>query len=132
MKLNAIGVTSSNLTKTVEFYKLIGFRFPEFKADEQHAETLPEVGAPKLMIDTKELITSILGEEPFPANHSTFAVEFENAGEVDKIADELFNAGFKVEKTPWDAFWGQRYCIVEDPDGYKVDLYAELKREDIV
>ena len=34
------------------------------------------------------------------------------------------DAGFTVVKEPWDAFWGQRYAIVADPDGYMVDLFA--------
>ena len=27
---------------------------------------------------------------------------------------------------PWDAFWGQRYAIVTDPDGNHVELFAPL------
>jgi uncharacterized glyoxalase superfamily protein PhnB len=27
---------------------------------------------------------------------------------------------------PWDAFWGQRYATVLDPDGNSVDLFAAL------
>jgi uncharacterized glyoxalase superfamily protein PhnB len=30
-------------------------------------------------------------------------------------------------KEPWDAFWGQRYAVVADPDGNHVDLYAPLQ-----
>jgi uncharacterized glyoxalase superfamily protein PhnB len=35
-------------------------------------------------------------------------------------------AGFKAKKEPWDAFWGQRYASVVDPDGNSVDLFAPL------
>ena len=35
-------------------------------------------------------------------------------------------AGFHGEKEPWDAFWGQRYAQVRDPDGVPVDLFAAL------
>jgi uncharacterized glyoxalase superfamily protein PhnB len=28
---------------------------------------------------------------------------------------------------PWDAFWGQRYAVVHDPDGNGVDLFCPLK-----
>ena len=28
---------------------------------------------------------------------------------------------------PWDAFWGQRYAQVKDPDGNVVDLFAPLQ-----
>jgi hypothetical protein len=27
---------------------------------------------------------------------------------------------------PWDAFWGQRYVTVKDPDRYQIDIFAEL------
>jgi catechol 2,3-dioxygenase-like lactoylglutathione lyase family enzyme len=126
MKLNAIGVTSSNLQKTVDFYKLLGFQFPEFKPDEQHLEPLPTEGSARLMIDSKELITSLIGEDPKPSSHSAFALEYDSAAEVNDVAAKVKEAGFKVDKEPWDAFWGQRYAVVEDPDGYKVDLYAAL------
>ncbi len=29
-------------------------------------------------------------------------------------------------KEPWDAFWGQRYAVIADPDGNTVDLFAAL------
>ena len=28
---------------------------------------------------------------------------------------------------PWDAFWGQRYAVLHDPDGHQVDLYAPTR-----
>jgi uncharacterized glyoxalase superfamily protein PhnB len=31
-------------------------------------------------------------------------------------------------KEPWDAFWGQRYAAVGDPDGNLIDLFAPLER----
>lgn len=126
MKLNAVGVTTSNLAKTVAFYSLLGFEFPEFKEDEDHLEPKSPEGSTRLMIDSKKLITDILGEEPKPSNHSAFAIEYDSVEEVNKIAAMVNEAGFNIVKEPWNAFWGQRYCIVEDPDGYKVDVYANL------
>lgn len=38
----------------------------------------------------------------------------------------IIASGFKGGKEPWDAFWGQRYASVEDPDGNSVDLFAQL------
>jgi len=126
MKLNAIGVTTTNLTETVKFYTLLGFSFPEFKSDEQHLEAIPTEGSARLMIDTHDLVKSIINEDPKPGNHSSFAIEFGSVEELNSVAEKLSIAGFKVVKAPWDAFWGQRYSVVEDPDGYKVDLYAAL------
>ena len=33
---------------------------------------------------------------------------------------------------PMDAFWGQRYATVLDPDGNSVDLFAELSTKHAV
>lgn len=125
MKLNAVGVTARNLKKSVAFYSLLGFQFPEFKEDEQHVETTPN-GDAKLMIDSVEMIKEILGEDPKPGNHSPFAVQYDSPQELNKVTEKIKESGFTIVKEPWDAFWGQRYAIVEDPDGYKVDLYAYL------
>ena len=48
------------------------------------------------------------------------------AAHVDASYARLIEAGFEGEKEPWDAFWGQRYAQVLDPDGVPVDLYAAL------
>jgi uncharacterized glyoxalase superfamily protein PhnB len=126
MKIDAVGVSSANMAKTVEFYKLIGFQFPEFKPEEDHLEPLSSVGSARLMIDSKSMIKDILGEDPKPGNHSSFAIKYDSPAEVNKAAEQVEKAGFIVVSKPWDAFWGQRYAIVQDPDGYKVDLFAAL------
>ena len=126
MKLNAVGVSSKDLTKTVIFYKLLGFSFPEFNDDEVHLESITKEGSAKLMIDAEKLMTDLIGEIPKPANHSNFAIEYETPEEVNDIAKKVKESGFKIVKEPWDAFWGQRYCVLEDPDSYKIDLYSIL------
>ncbi len=123
MKLNAIGITTSNMQTTIEFYTLLGFEFPEYKG-EDHIEPKTSEGSARLMIDTKELVKNLIGEEPKPGNSSSFALQYDSAKDIDEIAKKVKAAGFKIVKEPWDAFWGQRYAVVEDPDGYKVDLYA--------
>ena len=45
---------------------------------------------------------------------------------VDATHDELVAAGSRSHLAPWDAFWGQRYATVLDPDGNAVDLFAAL------
>ena len=126
MKLNAVGVTSTNLQKTIQFYTLLGFQFPELKDGEGHIEPVNADGSARLMIDSVEIVKGIIGEDPKPGTHSSFAIEYNSPEEVNEVAQKVQEAGFTVTKAPWDAFWGQRYAIVEDPDGYKVDLYAAL------
>lgn len=127
MKLDAVGVSSKDIKKTIAFYILLGFEFPEIKEEEAHVESINGGQAVRLMIDSADLVESLIGEEPRPGNHSSFAVQYDTPQEVDAVTEEIKAAGFTISKEPWDAFWGQRYAVVEDPDGYKVDLYAQLR-----
>lgn len=126
MQLNAVAVSSSNMQKTIAFYTLLGFDFSESTGDEDHIEPATADGSARLMIDKKAVIEGIMGEAPQPGNHSSFAIQFDTAEEIDHICAKIAEAGFSIVKEPWDAFWGQHYAIVQDPDGYLVDLYANL------
>jgi uncharacterized glyoxalase superfamily protein PhnB len=50
----------------------------------------------------------------------------DSPAEVDSVHARLVGAGYRSHKEPWDAFWGQRYAQVLDPDGNIVDLFAPL------
>jgi uncharacterized glyoxalase superfamily protein PhnB len=126
MKIDAVGVTTTNMKKTVEFYTLLGFKFPSFKTEDDHVEPIAELGSARLMIDTEKLTESLIGKKPIPGNHSSFAIQYNSSREIDEVVNRIKMSGFSVEKEPWDAFWGQRYAVVTDPDGYMVDLYANL------
>lgn len=110
----------------MEYYSLIGFKFADGSENQDHVEPVTSEGSARLMIDTTELMTKVLGETPKPGNHSSFAIEFDAPDEVDEVCKKIAATGHTVIKKPWDAFWGQRYAVVKDPDGYMVDLYAYL------
>lgn len=126
MKINAVGVSSRDLAETVRFYETLGFSFPEYSAEDQHLEPETPDDSARLMIDSVELMTELIGARPRPGNHSSFAIQYDSPEEVDQIAARVVEAGFTVVSEPWDAFWGQRYAVVQDPDGYQVDLFAAL------
>lgn len=43
---------------------------------------------------------------------------------VDDLYAELTAAGYHGRQQPYDAFWGSRYAIVDDPDGNGVGLMS--------
>ena len=67
-----------------------------------------------------------LGSSDLIVSELALAFACESPGEVDEIYARLVDAGFHGEKEPWDAFWGQRYAQLHDPDAVPVDLYASL------
>jgi uncharacterized glyoxalase superfamily protein PhnB len=50
----------------------------------------------------------------------------ESPAEVDAVHARLTAAGYVSRKDPYDAFWGQRYATLMDPDGNPVDVFAPL------
>ena len=126
MKLDAVTVTSTNFVETVRFYELLGFTFSPVVGDEKHLEAITPEGGVRLMIDDAGLMETITGKKPLPPTHSSFAIKCQSSEAVDSAIAAITQAGFSVVKQPWDAFWGQRYAIVADPDGYMTDVFAWL------
>ena len=60
-------------------------------------------------------------------NQLGLALECASPAEVDETYARVTDAGFRGEKEPWDAFWGQRYAMLLDPDGVEISLYAALE-----
>jgi uncharacterized glyoxalase superfamily protein PhnB len=77
------------------------------------------------MLDGEETIKSFRPEwTRETGNQLSLAFECASPAEVDETYARVTGAGFESEKEPWDAFWGQRYAQLRDPDGVPVDLYA--------
>lgn len=123
--LNAIGIVVSDPAETIRFYSLLGASFGE-PAGGGHTEALLPNGT-RLMLDTEEVIRSFdAGWQRANGNQLSLAFECATPAEVDEVYARVTAAGFHGAKEPWDAFWGQRYATVHDPDGNSVDLFAPL------
>ncbi len=124
-ELNAIGIVASDMARSIRFYRLLGLDFPE-TPDEGHLEVTLAGGA-RLMLDSEATVRSFRPDwERAVGNQVGLAFECGSAAEVDALYAEAVGAGFQGEKAPWDAFWGQRYAQLLDPDGNPIDLYAPL------
>jgi len=124
--IDAVAVTSRDMARSVAFYRGLGFDFPEFAPEDQHVEAFAAPGAVRLMIDAHALTTELTGAEPRPATHAQFALLYDSPAAVDAAVTTLEAAGHTIATAPFDAFWGQRYATVADPDGYLIDLFAAL------
>lgn len=127
---DAIGIVASDMTASVGFYRLLGLPFPEGAEAEGHVEAVLPGGA-RLMLDTEELVRSFDPTFQAPPSAGRIGLAFlcEDPDEVDRVYDSVLDAGYAGERPPWDAFWGQRYATVLDPDGNSVDLFAPLTEE---
>jgi catechol 2,3-dioxygenase-like lactoylglutathione lyase family enzyme len=48
---------------------------------------------------------------------------------VDAMYADLTGAGYRGQQEPYDAFWGARFAVVEDPDGNPVALMSAVDPE---
>jgi uncharacterized glyoxalase superfamily protein PhnB len=122
-ELNAIGIVVSDMTRSIRFYRLLGLDVPE-TPDEDHVDAFLPNGV-RFMLDSEEVIRSFLPDwSRENGNQLSFALECASPAEVDEVYARVTSEGFEGEKEPWDAFWGQRYALLVDPDGVSVSLYA--------
>lgn len=122
-QLNAIGIVVRDMAETIRFYRLLGLDVPETPDDGHVHVELPS--GIRLMFDTEEVMRSFRdGWSRTEGNHVALALECVSPAEVDEMHARVVEAGFESEKEPWDAFWGQHYAQLRDPNGVGVDLYA--------
>ena len=124
LALAAIGIVTRDMKESVRFYRLLGVQVDD-PADDHLDATLPS--GVRLMWDTLELIKQLDPDWTEPKGHRMgLAFECTSPGEVDATHTRVVAAGFRSKKVPWDAFWGQRYAQLIDPDDNVVDLFAQL------
>jgi uncharacterized glyoxalase superfamily protein PhnB len=129
-KLDVFGVPVSDMARSVAFYRRLGLEFPEGAEEQPHVEAQLGGGV-RYALDTEEVMRAFDPEWKRPTDgHLTGgAFQCDSPEEVNSLYKELLDAGATPYKEPWDAFWGQRYAQLKDPDGTVIDLYAPLPEQ---
>ena len=121
-----IGLTVRDMAAALRFYRLLDLAIPEGAEREDHVEVITPNGY-RIAWDTVAMAKSIYPDWVEPVGQAmAMAFKCGSPAEVDQAYASITAAGYKGRKTPWDAFWGQRYAVVEDPDGNGVDLFAPI------
>lgn len=124
-RIDLIGLVVADMARSLAFYRRLGLPIPPGAEAEPHVEvTLP--GGLRLAWDTVETIRSFDPGWTPPGGGARMSIAFrcDSPAEVDACYAELTTAGYVGHLPPWDAFWGQRYAVLLDPDGNAVDLFS--------
>ncbi|MEO5898702.1 MAG: VOC family protein [Ilumatobacteraceae bacterium] len=126
-RLDLIGIVVADMARSLAFYRRLGLDIPADGDAEPHVE-LNLANGLRVAWDTVDVIRSFDPGYAAPSGGHRLSMAFacDDAADVDAVHADLVAAGYESHLAPWDAFWGQRYAIVHDPDGNPVDLFAPL------
>lgn len=124
VRAHTLGFIVDNMARSLAFYRHLGLPIPPEANHQDHVE-LEDHGALGLAWDTA---ANIRKADPGWDGHSgRVGIAFECASpeEVNVLYAQIAALGYGHNE-PWDAFWGQRYARLRDPDGNRIELFAEL------
>lgn len=125
VRVDMVGLVVKNMAASIRFYRELGLPIPDPDEGGYHEITLD--GGIRLSFNTEELMREIDPEWVAPVGQRiALAFRCETPDAVNDLFAELVAAGYQGHRAPWDAFWGQRYAQVLDPDGMLVDLFCPL------
>ncbi|MFC4452528.1 VOC family protein [Deinococcus sonorensis] len=131
---NYLSFTVADLERALDFYRTLGLPIPagahlNAQGDaEDHVEIT--VGGLRIAWESERLIRQLSAGWTRPSGQSIgLGFQLDRPEQVDQTCQRMTGAGYTVVAAPYDAFWGQRYATVQDPDGHTLDLYAWLEQQ---
>ena len=121
-----VGMVVKDMAAALRFYRILGLEIPDGQDNEPYVEVITPNGY-RLSWNAESMIKEIDPEWVQPVGQRvSVAFKCDAPADVDATHQRLVEAGYNSHMAPWDAFWGQRYAVVDDPDGNHVDLFSPL------
>jgi uncharacterized glyoxalase superfamily protein PhnB len=121
-----VGIVVSDMAASLRFYRMVGLAIAEGTDGEPYVEVITPNGY-RISWNSESMMKQIDPDWTKPVGQRmALAFKCGSPAEVNATFSKLNAAGYRAHKEPWDAFWGQRYAQVADPDGLVVDLFAPL------
>lgn len=124
-----VHITVADIAASADFYRRIGLSLPDSSGIGEHVEI--DLGHGAHLALSTELVARMYdpGWRP-PSAPPPTALQFKLASRdaVDSMYLALTAAGYHGHLAPIDAFWGNRYAEVDDPDGTIVGFHSPTDR----
>jgi predicted lactoylglutathione lyase len=122
----SIDLTVADVAKSAEFYRLLGYEVPNLweQGGVPHHVDIPD--GP--MLNSMQLTKGYDPAWPGVAG-AVFIHHVTSRALVDEQFAALTAAGYRSHLEPFDAFWGARYAIVDDPDGNHIGIMSPSDAE---
>ena len=115
-----------DMGKALAFYRVLGLEVPAEQDGEMHVDV--HADGISFGFDAEAMVRQIDPQWTPPAAGQRLNVQFryEASADVDAVHARAVAAGYSSYQASWDAFWGQRFARLIDPDGQVVNLFAPL------
>jgi catechol 2,3-dioxygenase-like lactoylglutathione lyase family enzyme len=121
---DGINLVVGDMGATVAFYRRLGVDVPDGTQEWDPHHRNADVGS-GTDFDFDSVAFAGKWDEGWPGGPgAVIGFRVESREEVDRVFADLTGAGYRGQQPPYDAFWGARYAIVEDPDGNAVGLMS--------
>jgi catechol 2,3-dioxygenase-like lactoylglutathione lyase family enzyme len=120
-----INLVVRDIGRSVAFYELLGWRA---EVAGPHA-SFPFDGFEVEMDEVEFARQWNRGTPPVSGGSSVFCVYVAGRSEVDDLVERVTAAGHPLVQTAYDAFWGARFAVVADPDGYQIGIMSPIEAD---
>ncbi len=128
--INQFNLVVGDMASSLAFYRLLGLDFGETDPSSFHCSARTENGF-TLDLDVREFAT--VWNEGWPTSPGggmgVLGLGVSSRETVDDLYGRVAAAGYRTQQPPYDAFWGARFAVVEDPDGNAVGLMSPVDPE---
>jgi len=124
--LDQINIVSGNLEASLAFYRRLGVEIPEehvwSTASGIHHASAGETENPAINFELDSIAFARIWNKGWKGHRDlggrvVVGFKLSSRDAVDAVHGGLAGAGYIGLQVPYDAFWGSRYAVVEDPDG---------------
>ena len=126
--LAQLNLVVADMAASVAFYRLLGLTIDDTRPYSAHHNDIAMPGGFALELDSvqfaKRWDAGWSGMRGTGRNVIGFNLPSRQA--VDDLFAKLTGAGHAGQQEPYDAFWGARYAVVEDPDGNPIGLMSPI------
>ncbi len=121
-----VGIVVKDMGAALRFYRMLGLDVAGGNDEEAYVEVTTPNGY-RISWNTEAMVLGMDPDWKQPTGQRvSLAFKCDTPEEVDSVFARIVGAGHAAHKQPWDAFWGQRYAVLLDPDGNTVDIFAQL------
>jgi uncharacterized glyoxalase superfamily protein PhnB len=123
--LDQINLVVRDMAAMVDFYRQLGVEIQQAPRPwDQHHRTADTPEGIDLDLDSSTFARQ--WNQGWRDGESGAVLGFKVAERdtVDALYGRLTEAGYVGQQPPYDAFWGARYAVIEDPDGNPVGIMS--------